>query len=435
MKKGYSITTWRMTLRCGHPGWLAETEKLFRQVCFFYYNLILEEGIADQTGSMQQMQREAERLTIRGRDKRDPARPLPFGKVPSYFRRAAINQAIAAVKSQKARTFAGKSDTLEAPVTFFKGMYRDLMESSVELKVWDGEAWRWMHCRLKGKAFPAECQLMSPSAVCEYGRWMLHVPVRQETEDARDVKSRMEAGEAICSLQFTNTDAFVVCCVLDEAGTLRKVKFIGGGKEYQHHCRRLEEKVKKSWKSMGYGETGPEKGERPEGQPNKKYFLHLKHLGEYYGHKVSREIVEFCREQNVKVLVIPEYEEGYSRMVQVRAGNYSPLHLGNRIREYLEYKSWAAGMVILRVSAAGTSGRCSECGRRVKREKSGGGPGSELVVCEKGHRKNRFVNAGVNLGRKCLRGFGENGLGEKDQEEFGVRGKAAAGVAAGNEMG
>ena len=51
---------------------------------------------------------------------------------------------------------------------------------------------------------------------------------------------------------------------------------------------------------MGYGEKGPAKGERPEGQPNKKYFLHLKHLGEYYGHKASKEIVEFCREQGLE---------------------------------------------------------------------------------------------------------------------------------------
>lgn len=425
MEKGYGITTWRMTLRCGHPEWLVETEKLYRQVCLFYYNLILEEGIVDGKGGIQQMQREAERLTIRGRDKKEPVRPLPFEKVPSYFRRSAINKAIAAARSQKARQYAGRSEALEAPVTFFKGMYRELTGQSVELKVWDGEKWRWLHCRLKGKPFPEACQLMSPSAVCEYGRWMFHVPVRQETEDARDARSRMAAGERICSLQFTNTDAFVVCCVLDGAGTLLKVKFIGGGKEYQHHCRRLEEKVKRSWGAMGYGEKGPAKGERPEGQPNKKYFLHLKHLGEYYGHKASKEIVEFCREQGVKVLVMPEYEEGYSRMVQMKAGNYSPLHLGNRIREYVEYKSWAAGMVVVKVSAAGTSGMCSECGAQVKRE--GEKTSGELVVCVKGHRKNRFVNTGVNLGRKCLRGFGE--------KKPGMKGKTAVDEAAGNEMG
>ena len=71
MEKGYGITTWRMTLRCGHPEWLVETEKLYRQVCLFYYNLILEEGIVDGKGGIQQMQREAERLTIRGGTKRN----------------------------------------------------------------------------------------------------------------------------------------------------------------------------------------------------------------------------------------------------------------------------------------------------------------------------------------------------------------------------
>ena len=82
-------------------------------------------------------------------------------------------------------------------------------------------------------------------------------------------------------------------------------------------------------------------------------------------------------------------------------------------------------MVVVKVSAAGNSGMCSECGAQVKRE--GEKTSGELVLCAKGHRKNRFVNTGVNLGRKCLRGFGE--------KDTGIRGKTAADEAAGNEMG
>ena len=441
MEKGYSIATWRMTLRCGHPEWLEKTEELFRAVCLFYYNMILEDGILEEEGTMQQMQRRAEVLTVPGRAGNIPVHPLPFEKVPAYFRRAAINKALTAAKSQKARDFSGRTEALEASVTFFKGMYRELTSRNVELKVWDGSEFRWMHCRLKGKEFPGECRLMSPSLVKEYGRWMLHIPIRRETYDVRSAKERMQAGEKICSLQFTNTDKFVVCCVLDEAGKLLKVHFVGGGDAYRHHCARVEKKVERSWKAMGYGEKGAaenrkngddpgtaetisekqERGEsekgtpkktgtysmkgekKPEGQPNRKYFLRLKHLGEYYGHAASKEIVEFCKEQGAKVLVIPEYEAEYSRMVQIRAGNYSPLHLGNRIREYLEYKSWREGIVVLKVQAAGSSGRCSECGASVKRD----GKAGELVVCGNGHRKNRFVNTGVNLGKKCLEGFGK----------------------------
>ena len=235
----------------------------------------------------------------------------------------------------------------------------------------------------------------------------MDAPRAGETGDGgrADARSRMAAGGGT-DLQPAVYQYGRLCGVLCAGwgGNAFEGEVHRGREGVSASLRRLEEKVKRSWGAMGYGEKGPAKGERPEGQPNKKYFLHLKHLGEYYGHKASKEIVEFCREQGVKVLVMPEYEEGYSRMVQVKAGNYSPLHLGNRIREYVEYKSWAAGMVVMKVSAAGTSGTCSECGAQVKRE--GEKTSGELVVCVKGHRKNRFVNTGVNLGRKCLRGFG-----------------------------
>lgn len=386
METGYSITTWRMALRCRHPEWLGDTEVIYRKICLFYYQVIREQNLLEHGGSMQQLQREAERLTIKGRNGETPLYVLPFDNIPAYFRRSAINKALAAAKSQRARDDTGEMEKMDASVTFFKGTYRNMTERGVELKVWNGEKWTWMHCRLKGKPFPEKGQIMSPALVKKHGSYMLHVPVKKEISDVRPARERVNAGERICSVQFTNTDHFAVGCVLDREGSLLKVRFFGGGGEYRHRCRLLEERIQRSNESMGHVS---------EGQANKKYYMHLKHLAEYYGHLTSRRIVDFCTEWQVKTIVLPEYEENYSRIVQIRAGNYSPLHLAGRIRSYLSYKAWDAGMIVMRVPAAGTSGNCFRCGLKVKRREN-------CVICENGHRELRFVNTGVNLGRKYL---------------------------------
>lgn len=98
MKTGYSIKTIKYKLRCSHPEWLTETEKYYRQVLDFYFRLLLEHEEIWELNVLQ-MQGSLERLTIAGRDGRIPEQPLPFGRVPVYFRRSAINKASASLKS------------------------------------------------------------------------------------------------------------------------------------------------------------------------------------------------------------------------------------------------------------------------------------------------------------------------------------------------
>ena len=128
-----------------------------------------------------------------GRDKQVPQNPLPWEKVPLYFRRAAINSAIAAAKSHISRqkSIPGrKAEKLHSAVTYYKGMYRDFSHKEITLKVWTGEQWKWMRCRLYGREFPAEAELMSPSVTFEKKYLMLHVPVKEFTADTATVKQR-----------------------------------------------------------------------------------------------------------------------------------------------------------------------------------------------------------------------------------------------------
>ena len=96
--------------------------------------------------------------------------------------------------------------------------------------------------------------------------------------------------------------------------------------------------------------------------------MHLKHLNEHYAHQVSKEIIDFCKENHTGILVLPEYDEDFSRISMYRSGNYSPLHLSIRIRNYLKYKAWAEGILVLELRADGTEKQCSICGATGKKQ-------------------------------------------------------------------
>lgn len=389
MKTGYSIRTWRMRLYCPEPEWLGLTEEYFQNVVDFYYDLLREHTELWQ-GSLFDIQRNLELLTLAGRDGRQPVNPLPMGKVPVYLRRAAINKAATAVKSAlEAGDFPEK---LNSRVTFFKGMYSDLSDNGICLKLWNGKKWAWLQCQLKGRSFPEDGQLMSPTLVQENGMFFVHIPVKQENEDGRTAKERMAEGSRICSVRFTNTDLFAMCCVLEKDGTLVKTYTCHGGNGYRHRCRNLTERIENSRKNTDKDNCQ---------QPNRKYYMQLKHLSEHYAHQVSREILNFCKKYHAGVVVLPDYDSQYTKMAMIKSGNFSPLHLSTRIRSFLQYKAWAEGIVVLEVRTDGLSEKCAACGGKIHKK------GKEFF-CENGHQGNRFLNDARNLGKKCQESFLRN---------------------------
>ena len=179
---------------------------------------------------------------------------------------------------------------------------------------------------------------------------MLHVPVKQENSDARTAKERMKEGCRVCGVRFTNTDSFAVCSVLDERSRPVSVKNCHGGNAYRYHCKTLLKKIEASKVFTDKDNVD---------QPNKKYYMRYKHLNEHYAHQVSREILDFCKENQAGIIVLPEYDEDFYRMTMYRSGNDSPLHLSTKIRNYLKYKAWAEGILVLELRADETEKYCS----------------------------------------------------------------------------
>ena len=387
MKTGYSIRTWRMRLVCPEPIWLDRTEEYFQNVVEFYYHLLRQHEEL-WNSSLFDIQRSLELLTLAGRDGRQPTNPLPMGKVPVYLRRAAINKASATVKSTQ-ELQSGFPEKLEAKVTFFKGMYSDLTDRSICLKLWNGEKWIWTDCNLKGRPFPQDGQLMSPTLVKEGRRYLLNIPVKQENSDARTAKERMAAGEKICAVTFTNQDALTVCCVLNSDGAKEKVFFVRGGAEYAHRCRQVTDKIKKSEASGSSGSSAI---------PNSRYWMKLKNLNDFYSHSISRQVINYTIKQGAKMIVLPEYEKEYSRILMSKAGNFSPIHLSTAIREKIKYKAWQEGLVVLELQQHNISSTCAACGASLHKK-------GQNFVCKNGHQGNYYLNASWNLGLKCIRGF------------------------------
>lgn len=356
---GFCIQTYRLILECNHPEWLSENQRLYGEVQQFYYGVLLRHQELLDLGS-QQILRELEKLTVSSRANPDAPEPLPWENIPAYFRRSAINATVGAVRSIRTRTEGRSLKTeFQNSVVLYGRMYKDFTSRRITIHVWNGEKWIWMKCRLHGAALPdgneEGVRWMSPAVVTGKDHNFLHVPVRQPVADARKLKERMAAGERICAVQFMNTDCFAAACVLNADGSQAAARYIRGGGQYAHRCQEILGHIARSL------DSGGSKGQTKADQ---KHWMRLKNQREYWAHKVSREILDFCREYGAKVLTWEEYEPEYSKAVLKKCGNWSALHLSSRVKEYLGYKAWSEGILIATVKSFQIKERKFEPGER-----------------------------------------------------------------------
>lgn len=385
----YSITVKKMNILTRHTDWLWKTQDLYNQILEFYYNLYLDIFPDTCPGSMEAL-RTLEKMTITGRDRQPVKYPLPWQKVPLYFRRAAINSAIAAAASYRSRdSQQNRSNSFTESVTCYKGMYRDFEGTAISLKIWNGEKWIWHRIKLRGNTVPENGQMLSPSIVLKRTGPELHIPWKIPVADGRTARVRMDAGEKVCAVSFTNQDALAVCCIVNQKGEKEHSFFIKGGAEYAHKCRRLTDKIRKSEASGSDGSSQI---------PNSRYWMKLKNLNDFYSHHISRQVINYTTTHGAKIIVLPEFEQNYSKLIMTKAGNFSPIHLSTAIREKLKYKAWQEGIVVLELQQHKNSSVCAICGADLQKN------GQEFI-CQSGHQGNYYLNASWNLGLKCIRGF------------------------------
>lgn len=418
-KNYYSITTRKFTLRCGHPEWLKTTQDFYNRIVLFYYNLYLDQWESSQWEELlgQQALRKLERLSIVGRDKQPVPYPLPWDRVPLYFRRSAANKGIAAGRSYVARKLQvseeiqglidkgqqgaciskqlSRSKYFQEPVTYYKGMYKELTEHSVELKVWNGQEWRFIHCRISANFIPEGGICLSPSVLLREKEMYLNVPVSTSVRDGRKARERLGDGARICVVQFAAGDIFAVGLVGNGTGKQLGVHFFRGGKEYTHRCTQVLKRIERSEQERK-GNTqdreskSTESGNEEKLQENKRYWNKIKNLNDFYSNKISRQVINYCNQYDVEIIVMPKYEDTYNRYIMCAAGNFSATHLSNHIRQQIQYKAWQFGILVLEAAPYNCGRICSICGSAIKRK------GAEYI-CENGHRGNRYLNSARNM--------------------------------------
>ena len=421
MSAGYAITTYKIQLNYKHLDWFKQTQSLFDAVLAFYYKL-LEKQPEALSLSNQNLLRHLELQTIKQRDGTPPETPLPFEKIPLYFRRAAINAAISMYRSyvgklkawQEGPIKSGKPSPpkcLHMSMLYYKGMYKDFDEKSILLKLYTGKTWAWVKHRYTGRPFPENAELMSPTIVIKKKKVMLHIPVKEIVEDSRTAKERVQQNEKFVAVALTGSDSLAVCTTIEADGRATAPYFIKGGKELAHRRKLL----------LGYTKRGIAGNDTPRfmthtvgnaafvvpqgHRPNAKYYDKITRVTDHYAHEVSRKIVDYAIKQGAKLIVLPELKESFDQAKKPYLGKTPYDFIGRRIARYVQYKAWQQGLVAMTSKPYYASTRCYHCGAPIAKhntEYQNPSPnfyGGKNFICKEGHRGSTALNSARNLGK------------------------------------
>lgn len=430
-KKGYSTTTYRLRLYKKHLDWILQTKYVFNEVVRHYYEVLLERTeLLNLSNHL--LMRELEILTI-GTKEMKKAGEVPeyslenFPSIPLYFRRAGINCAISMIRSyislqerwikqQKEGKKAGnppkRAESFQAAPIYYKGMYRDFQKDHICLKLFTGKEWKWVNYRFKGRDFPVNAIVQSPSLKVERGQAFLHVPITTEVFDIRTVKERMEGETKICALYVPNQDVIAVCVILNMRGDVLESKYFRGGAQLKEKRKALLKRIEKSQKSRSFFKEEQEKEE------NQVLWKKIGQLNSAYAHRTSREIITFCLEKEIKIMVVPNYESTISFQKKRYLDTNEFEWQGRKIIRLLKYKAFQNGIIVSTIMPFHITDLCSECGERIQRYNEGHKAsktyyGGKLFICPNGHRGNAGFNAAKNIGRYFLKNFSIKFLSEK----------------------
>ena len=417
MSAGYAITTYKIQLNYKHLDWFKQTQSLFDAVLAFYYKL-LEKQPEVLSLTNQNLLRHLELQTIKQRDGTPPETPLPFEKIPLYFRRAAINAAISMYRSYMGKLKAWQEGPIKSrkpsppkclhmSMLYYKGMYKDFDEKSILLKLNTGKTWAWVKHRYTGRPFPENAERMSPTIVIKKKKVMLHIPVKEIVEDSRTAKERVQQNEKFVAVALTGSDSLAVCTTIEADGRATAPYFIKGGKELAHRRKLLLGYTKRgsAGNDMTHTVGNAALSVPQEHRPNAKYYEKITRITDHYAHEVSRKIVDYAIKQGAKLIVLPELKESFNQAKKPYLGKTPYDFIGRRIARYVQYKAWRKGLVAMTSKPYYASTRCYHCDAPIARHNteyqnpSANFYGGKNFVCKEGHRGSTALNSARNLGK------------------------------------
>ena len=433
MSAGYAITTYKIQLNYKHLDWFKQTQSLFDSVLAFYYHLLEEQPEALEL-SNQNLLRHLELQTIKRRDGKQPENPIPYEKVPLYFRRGAINAAISLYRiysgihkawedGGRKGTEPGRPKKLHMSMRYYKGMYKDFDDQSIMLKLYTGKSWSWVKHRYTGRPFPEDAESMSPTIVIRKKKVMLNVPVKEKVEDIRTAKERVRQKENFVAVALTTSDSLAVCTTFQADGTATAPYFIKGGKELAHRRKQLIEYTKRGKSNQNakgiLAQNSPfsilhsplkEAGDKA-GKENAKYYEKITRVTDHYAHEVSRKIVDYAVKQSAKLIVMPAYGDTFEKGTLPYLKTDIMAFIGRRIIRYTKYKAWQAGIIVQLNSMGKATKQCYKCGEAIYKYNTEYQPpspnflGGKNFRCKNKHRGSTALNTARNIGKSFYQAF------------------------------
>lgn len=331
-------------------------------------------------------------------------------KFPSYLRRAAIADAIGIVSSfctryqewqSGVRTRGdAKPPRLTAMCRTYPALYKgqqiryNVNYESCDIKVWSGTDWVWL-CRIKVKRHGVNRHLIagneicSPALVVSKNKCQLSMPVKID-------KINREDSNYVVSIDLGINNA-ATCAVVAKDGTVKARLFINPARDIDRRNKRRMMIATKSKQTQAITNSKRQKG-FCKGLYRKSSNINLE-----ISRKVARNIVEFAKTHDVKVIVI-ENLGGW----KAKAGKKGTLvkqkfHLWchTKIVEILTVRWTEFGGKVQAINPKYTSAYAFDGSGKVRRNKLN----YSLALFKSGKQYNCDLSASYNIGARywyCL---------------------------------
>ena len=330
--------------------------------------------------------------------KRNPARfdfDFCFPKMPSYFRRAAVQHALGSVSSYQTRLEQWKaegqktgkpylkSEQYAMPVFYHDVMYRENTEEkdAAFLKLYDGHDWKWFAVRLKHTDMEylrkhwSGKKASAPMLEKKHDKYFLRFTYAEEVALNRTPVKE----QTICSVDLgINTDA--VCTIMRADGTVLGRKFIDFPSEKDRMYRTLG-RIRRFQREHGSAQAG-------------ERWAYTRRLNIELSRKIAGAVAEYAWENHADVIVF-EYLEMNGK---ISGSKRQKLQLWRKrdIQKRCEHQAHRKGMRISRICAWNTSRLAYDGSGIVLRDWRN----HSLCAFQTGKRYNCDLSASYNIGAR-----------------------------------
>lgn len=314
-----------------------------------------------------------------------------FYKMPSYMRRAVIQEALGVISSYKTNYSnwvssgsKGKPPVLQldrfAMPTFYRSnMYKEGTGNTCWLNLFINNDWNWVEVKLSSidlkyiEKYWSHCKASAPTLEKKHKKYFLRFTFTEAV-----VLSKVPVkGQKICTVDLgVNTDA--TCSILDSSGTVLGREFINFPSEKDLIYRILNRIKKLQRKKL----------------PVTGLWNYVKRLNTEFSRHVANAILYFAVKHNVDVIVFEHLD-----MKGKKSGSKKQkLHIWKKdtIQSLVEHKAHRCGIRISRVCARNTSRLAYDGSGEVVRNKTN----HSLCTFPTGKQYNCDLSAAYNIGAR-----------------------------------